>query len=307
MTLAMLKKFKRYGLKGSASIGISLARYRLKTLQRKYDLYRLRNAPRYANPTATELEKIEQDLESLGIKVVDYNPDPGAFNSFLEQRWFPLDYHGGIDSGVWHEKLLEHFIAKDLLALNSYDPSDVYVDIAACNSPWAAILREKLGIHAYAIDVSPVPEKYKSLQFYRSEDATHSSFSSQSVKGASLQCAYEMFTGDNDIKLVYELKRILAPGGKAIVVPLYTHTHYCAYSTPEYFGKGHSDPNAKEYLRIDCYGVPSSRKYDASELKKRVLDPIEALGISYRLYALRNKQMLGEGIYCHFVLEIRND
>lgn len=196
----MLKKFKRYGLKGSASIALSIARHRLRALRRRCDLYRLRNAPWYASPTSSELEQIEQDLETLGVKTVDYYLDLGAFNSFLESRWFPLDYHGGINSGVWHEKLLEHFVAKELLALDSYDPSDIYVDIAACDSPWAAILREKLGIHAFAIDLSPVPEKYKSLRFYRSEDATHSSFASQSVMGASLQCAYEMFTGDNDIK-----------------------------------------------------------------------------------------------------------
>ena len=225
----------------------------------------------------------------------------------MELGWFPVDYHGGIHSGVWHEKLLEHYIAKDLLGLDFFASSDLYVDIAACGSPWAAILREKLEIKAYANDLAPVPEMYKALPFYISEDATHSSFSNESVKGASLQCAYEMFTGDSDIRLIHELKRILAPGDKAVIAPLYTHTHYCAYSTPEYFGKGHSDPRAKEYLRVEYHGVPSSRKYDSVELKKRVLDPITALGMSYRLHVLRNKQVFCEGIYCHFVLEITND
>jgi hypothetical protein len=302
----MLKKIKRHGLKGSATIGLMLFRSRLEPLRKQYELLRLRNAPRYANPTPSELDGIEKDLVSLGIKVLDFNLEPQSFHDFLELRWFPVDYHGGIHSGVWHEKLLEHYIAKVLLGLDCFDSSDVYLDIAASSSPWAVILREKLGINAYASDLAPVPEMYKSLPFYRSEDATHSGFPDQSVKGASLQCAYEMFTGDSDIKLIHELKRILAPGGKAIIAPLYTHTHYCAYSTPEFFGKGHSDPVAKEYLRVDCYGVPSSRKYDAAELKKRVLDPIAEMGMSYRIYALRNKQMLGKGIYCHFVLEIVN-
>jgi ubiquinone/menaquinone biosynthesis C-methylase UbiE len=113
-----------------------------------------------------------------------------------------------------------------------------------------------------------------------------------------------MFLGSDDIDLVREMARILRPGGKLVVAPLYMHTHYCSYSTPEYYGKGYSDPEAKEYVRVDCFGVPSSRKYDAKALMARVLKSIESLGMSYRLFALRNKEELGENIYCHFILEI---
>ena len=55
---------------------------------------------------------------------------------------------------------------------------------------------------------------------------------------------------------------------------------------------------------MDCYGVPSSRKYDAQRLKERVLDPILKAGLQYRLLALRNKETFGQGIYCRFILEI---
>ncbi len=136
------------------------------------------------------------------------------------------------------------------------------------------------------------------------ENAIQTSFADQSVRCASLHCAYEMFMGEDDTRLVGELARILKTSGKAVILPLYMHTHYCAYATPEYFGKGHSDPKAKEYVRIDCYGVPSSRKYDAATLKRRVLDPIGEAGLSYRMLALRNKDAFGRNIYCHFILEI---
>lgn len=158
---------------------------RLEPLRKQYVRLRLRNAPRYANPRPAELDEVEKDLISLGIKVFDYNLDSQGFQDFLELRWFPVDYHGGIHSGVWHEKLLEHYIAKELLGLDCFDSSDVYVDIAACSSPWAAILRDKLGINSYANDLAPVPKMYEPLPFYKSEDATHSGFPDQSVKGAS--------------------------------------------------------------------------------------------------------------------------
>lgn len=165
-------------------------------------------------------------------------------------------------------------------------------------------MRERLSTEAYAIDLGPVSAAYSSLGYYRSENATATRFASDSVASASLQCAYEMFQGQDDELLIDELARILKPGGCCVIVPLYMHTHYCAYSTPEYFGKGYSDLEAKEYVRLDCYGVPSSRKYDATQLKKRVLDRILKKGMTYRLRVLRNKQDFGANIYCHFILEI---
>lgn len=57
-------------------------------------------------------------------------------------------------------------------------------------------------------------------------------------------------------------------------------------------------------LLSDCYGVPSSRKYDAMQLQRRVLKPLVDVRLKYRLQALRNKEAPGEEIYCHFILEI---
>ena len=113
-----------------------------------------------------------------------------------------------------------------------------------------------------------------------------------------------MFAGDDDTYLVREAARILAPGGRVVILPLYMHTHYCAYSTPEYWARGHSDPAAVEYVRTDTWGVPSSRKYDAPALVRRVLGPANEAGLGYRLRALRNQAELGENIYCHFILEL---
>jgi ubiquinone/menaquinone biosynthesis C-methylase UbiE len=136
------------------------------------------------------------------------------------------------------------------------------------------------------------------------ENATSTTFADASVRGASLQCAYEMFAGDDDKRFLSEVARILKPGGRVVILPLYTHTHYCAYASPEYYGKGRSDPDAKEYVRLDVVGIPSSRKYDPTQLKHWVLDRIVSLGMTYRLRALRSKSEFGAGVYCHFVLEI---
>lgn len=298
---SIIDKVRKHGVAGSAVIVAS----RLKRgVKRRLDTWRFRSEPHYANPTIEELLRVEADLKALGITIEDFAPPPDQFLKFKADHWFPTNYHGGLDSGVWDEKLLEHWIAGELLQLNQWSTSDVYVDIAACNSPWANTLRERLGIAAFAIDLDPVGPSYQDLPYYRSENATRTLFTDGEVRGASLQCAYEMFLGEDDKLLIPELARILRPGGKVVILPLYMHTHYCAYSTPEYYGKGYPDVGAKEYIRMDCGSVPSSRKYDAQRLKERVLDPIVQAGLRYRLLALRNKESLGEGIYCHFILEI---
>jgi hypothetical protein len=292
----LINKIRRKGILGSISHAVEMGRG-------KWSAYQWRNAPKYQDPTEDELTKIEKALQDLGVSVEDYHVDIETFSKFQKESFFPPEYHGGRSGTVWNEKLLEHFITAELMDLWSYTKGDIYVDIAAASSPWVNSLRTRLGLNAFAIDLS-VPERYINLSYYRIEDATATTFNNGSVKGASLHCAFEMFMGDDDINFIVEANRFLAPGGKVVILPLYLHTHYCAYSTPEYWGKGYSDSEAMEYVRSDCMGIPSSRKYDAISLKRRILDPIKKNDLRYRLLALRNKETLGRNIYCHFILEI---
>lgn len=299
--MKIIDKFKQYGLIGFSKLCLLFAH---KLLSRKYYLFIYRNASRYQNPNIEELRFIENVLVALGVNVESYGPHPDQFKDFLQKQWFPAYYHGGYEGGVWDEKLLEHWISSELLCLHEFEPADIYVDVAAASSPWAKILRDKLGFTAFAIDLGAVPDEYRGIEYYRQEDATNTSFQSDSVRGISLHCAYEMFSRDDDILLIAEISRILRPGGKAVILPLYMHTHYCSYSSPEYFGKSYCDPNAHEYIHVDCWGIPSSRKYDAINLKSRVLDAIDKHGMKYRLRVLRNKNDFGKNVYCHFILEI---
>ena len=186
---------------------------------------------------------------------------------------------------------------------SGFTNDDTDTVVYACASPWVKALRERLGIQAYAIDLVVNPE-FSMLDFYREENATKTRFADSSVRGMSLQCALEMFLENDDSDFISEIRRILKPGGTVIILPLYMHTHYCAYSTPDFFGRGYSDPAATEYVRMDCFGIPSSRKYDAAILRNRLLSRIEREGLEYEIYALRNKNDFGDDIYCHFILEI---
>ena len=297
--MKLLSKILRYGILRSFKIFIHKLKLKTGFYKFRYD-----NNLVYKSPTKSELIQIESDLKNNGIIIHNLSVCENDFSDFISAKWFPEDYHGGISGGVWFEKILEHFISYKLLDIENYSKDDIFVDIAAASSPWTEQLRKRIGIKSYAIDLNEVGESYAHYQYYRVEDATKSSFSDSSVKGAALHCAYEMFSGDDDINLIAEASRILTPGGKLIILPLYMHTHFCGYSTPEYFMKGFNDKLAKEYVRYDVHGVAWSRKYDHVHFLTRVIKNIKKNNMKYRLLKLTNKTDLSNEIYCHFILEI---
>lgn len=301
--MEIIQKIRRRGVRRAVALG---PRYLLDRvgIRKRWYMYVNKNAEMYRSPTIGDLLEIEAALASSDIFVCPFTVDPNDFQAFLDDRFFPDSYHGGRGSAVWTEKLLEHYVAYKLLGLNGYAPNDVYIDVAASGSPWAKVLRERLGIEAYAIDLEIACKEYGSLPYYKKMDATQMQFQDSSVRGMSLQCAYEMFMGDSDIRFINEVNRVLKPGGKVVINPLYMHTHYCGYASPDWYGKGYADEGAKEYIRSDVMGIPFSRKYDALMLQRRVLERIVEQGLSYNIYALRNGRDLGNSIYLHFILEI---
>lgn len=271
----------------------------LARIRRNFHRLRTRNAPEYLIPTMEELQQIENRLLTLGVPCHDFSVDPMEFENFVKNSGFPAEYHGGLSSGVYYEKLLEHFVALKLLSLDEARSSP-YIDVAACDSPWAKLLRDR-GCEAYAIDLAR-PTEYSFLPYYRQEDATHTTFADESIATASLQCAYEMFVGNHDTELLLEFSRILKPGGRVVIAPLYMHTHPCYYQTQEHFGRPFGDTGAQAFVRRDAWGVPASRKYSPETLKSRVLGPARSLGLEASVHVLRNKREIADGIYLHFLL-----
>ena len=272
---------------------------------RPWHLFRVRNAPEYASPTAQDLAQVEADLRALGVPLTDYHADLERFGEFSKTAGFPADYHGGVHGGVYREKLLEHFVAWDLLALQRDGRRVPYIDIASAASPWANLLRIR-GVEAYSIDLDR-NSRFAHLDYYLQGDATASPFDRASVGSASLQCAFEMFESDADMRLVAELARILRPGGRAVISPLYMHTHACSYQSPEYFGRRQPDEGAVAYVRRSASRVPSSRKYSAATLLSRVWKPALAQGLRPSLHVLRNAATVGGEVYLHFILVLDKD
>lgn len=292
----LIEKIRRHGLCRTVRLALAHA-------ARPYHHIRYRSAPVYPEIDAGTHARVLADLRTAGIPVSPLCVDPEELCAFKQSFAFPPDYHGGVTGAYWDEKLLEHFLGYRLGGLDNFDLGhDRYVDVAACSSPWAKLLCEK-GYQACAIDLQP-SAYYGHLDAYRVMDAKHTRFADGSIRAISLQCAFEMFLHNDDSLFIDECARILAPGGRLVIAPLYMHTHACGFSSPEYYHKGHADPDAAAYIRWGDAGVPFSRNYSAASLRARVLDRADAAGMHYTLHTITNPGELGQGIYARLVLVV---
>lgn len=300
----MFKKVMQHGLKDSVKI-ISqrlkrkyLSNYYIKKYGQEFSLYQ--------NPNAEELIEIENELkESLNLKLEILKIDKSELSNF-EEKFFTGEetkryFH--INSALRKEKIFEHFLAYKLTELATCpSPKDMtYLDIAGGGSPWIKILRE-YSFNSFVVDLYIQPV-FRKLSFYKKEDATHTSFPDESVDTMSSQCAFEVFLGNADILFIKEAARILKPGGKLIILPLYLHKYYCGYSSPDYMAKDYSDPDAKRYINNNAWGIPFSRKYNAKALQERILNEVDKYNMTAKIYVI-DKKNLSDNIYCHFVLEV---
>lgn len=301
------KKISTYGMRASAGIAIERAQRRIlgPYYRRKH-----KSATPHTPPNSEQLLKIEHQLENIGITVRPLDICPEEFRLFKKSFPFPKPYYRPGDP-LREEKLLEHFIAyklcdlPDAISRNNTESPDTncqYVDVAGGGTPWAQMLRQK-GLNAFAIDLNIIPA-YKNVDYYRRMDAKATNFTDSSVSAMSLQCAYEMFMGDDDVLFIDECARILKEGGTVAIVPLYMNTTYGGFSSPDHYGKGHADDGAQEWIRQDLWGIPFAREYDPKKLKERVIDRAQRQGLHCVMYALRNKKAFGNGIYCYFVLAL---
>lgn len=280
--------------------GVGFAKRVVAPFYLRYLHFRHRDARLYRPLEGSQFAEVERSLEALGIALRAWRIDPGRLAQFKALYPFPEDYHGGVRSGVWDEKLLEHFVSWSVLELSR--AGVVYIDVAGASSPWAVLLRER-GVEAFSVDMKVHPQ-YRRIPYHVECDATRLPWADDSVGAMSLQCAYEMFLGDSDTRFVSEAARVLKRGGKVVVVPLYMHTHACYYATLDYYGRDLGDAGATKYLRKDAWGVPASRKYSPDTLVARVLEPARRCGLDCAVHTLTNPELGGSDIYLKYFLTL---
>lgn len=156
-------------------------------------------------------------FEQLGVATGRYRVDPDAFGAFLERARFPGWYYGGrTEAGrMFVEKALEHYVSSELLHLGA---GDVYIDVGADNSPFAKIVRRIFGCESYQLDSAYRAGVHGG---YIGCDVGAIPLPDASVDKMAAHCSFDHFQGPADRAFMHEVSRLLRPGGRFCIVPLY--------------------------------------------------------------------------------------
>ena len=226
-------------------------------------------------------EAIERELTESNILLVDFQVHPDEYREFTgKMRISPFHAIRCRDKQV-----LEHYIAFELLNLK---PGDTYIDVGSQHSPFPEALLN-LGIDAYSQDLEYAPGLNGRCI---GSSADSMPLAASSVDKISLQCAFEHFNGKVDTDFINEISRILRPGGRCCIVPLYMANTFTNYIVPLYdYSSVSFDDGAEVIGEINLGGI-FERKYSVEALKKRIL--LRDIGLKYTIYRIRNAKSISD-------------
>jgi SAM-dependent methyltransferase len=222
------------------------------------------------------LQEIEQQI---GKPVPRLQVNEADFSSFKSRY---RDTRSGIDD----EKLLEYYIGYTCLDLK---PADVFMDIAAQDCPFAFFVRDTIGCRVYRQDLFYLKEGVHGEDV--GCDATKLPFPDGALSKIALFNSFEHFEGDNDSLMIKEARRVLRPGGKLCIVPLYIADKYFVEEEA-----GWVDEKGEKHLW--GIGARFARTYDPRSFRERVLQ--HCPGFTYEVYYLENRQEISPQIHMQY-------
>jgi len=193
------------------------------------------------------------------------------------------------------EKILEHQVSWDLL---DAPPGGTLVDVASCRSYFPAIVRAT-GRRCIAQDLS-YPQGLRGDVL--GGDAAAMDLPDAFADGMTLHCSFEHFEGDADTRFVREAARVLKPGGKVAIQPLYIHQDYFVLSDP--YGPEGVGPIDDGAYFIAAFGYSNrfGRHYDPQAFVRRVAAPAIAAGLRTIVYIIDGAHKVSQACYLQFAM-----
>lgn len=198
---------------------------------------------------------------------------------FAEFKSMYIDKRHGIEN----QKLLEYFISYKFL---TFIPSDVYIDIAAQDCPFAIFIHEKVGCQTFRQDLYYMKKGIHDYDI--GGDASHLPLKEEVVSKISLHNSFEHFEGESDINFIREAQRVLLVSGKMIIVPIFFEEKYRIEKDA-----GWLDSTGEKHLWGK--GARFSRYYDADHFEKRIVQNSPSFKIQF--YYIENILEMGPGCY----------
>ena len=239
--------------------------------------------------------EIRKRVTADGIAVERRSVEPARYRAWLERAGYdryPLYMDGGREPG-FHQKGLEHFLGAELLGLC---PGDVGIDVASQHSPAPEIYERLCGSTMYRQDLAYRPGlDGRRIGGSAAKLPLPDGFATAMV----LHNAFEHFEGEADVEFVREAARVLRPGGRLCIVPLFLYTRYAIQTDPAALTGAWPwfDADAELWCARgwqDRHG----RFYDPPHLRSRLLEAAEAF--EFRLIEFVDAAAVDPSCYLRF-------
>lgn len=240
------------------------------------------------------ISEIIHRLRNIGITVGRYEVSRSEYENYIERAQYEERYPNYYRDCLT-EKSLEHF-----LCFNFTNPKeeDTIIDIAIEHSPVPEIFSRLSGCMSFSQDIMYKPGIHGNRI---GSDASEIPVPDNYFTAAIATCSIEHFEGESDIKFIKEMERILIPGGKIVVAPLYLYTRESCQTDPRYaiLGNVQFDEDADIYCARDWCNR-HGRFYSPESLQKRLIEPNPNL--RFKVYAIDNLESISDSVYCRFIL-----
>jgi len=196
--------------------------------------------------------------------------------------------------------LLEHYLSLQLLP--PITPQNVIIDVACADSPFAAVVRRLYGCTVYRQDLV-YPEGIHRASDGIEEIGGNAAFMpllDSFASGLVLHCAFEMFRGDNDSLFLQKAARVLKPGGRLVIIPLYLSSLHHHLVDPLADRRGVSyDPGARIIYSPGFNRVAFTRFYSVEAFMRRVVE--HRTGMSVKVILVENEKEVDPSCYLKFI------
>lgn len=239
------------------------------------------------------LAAIQEGFNKYGIPVRALYVNPEDYRQY---RAGYIERYPDYYKDYLPEKSLEHFIALKLLEIDS---TDIFIDVASENSPVPDIYSQLTGCKSYRQDIMYAPGIVGDRI---GGNACEMPVPDQFASKVALTCSLEHFEGIEDQKLFFEFNRVLKPGGKICVVPLYMYTVPANQTDPTVSVPNNVDfdPNVTVYC-AERWGNRFGRFYSVETFMERIYEPTRTL-LNFEVFRIMNPTEVDPNIYARFAL-----
>jgi hypothetical protein len=247
------------------------------------------------NISPVSVDRILRQAKLAGMTFESMHCEAARYRRFVADAGYASRYPTYYP-GNQVEKSFEHWLSLEVLDLR---PTEVFIDLASENSPLPEIAWRLRGARSFSQDIQYAPGIVGSRI---GSDACAMPVPDGFAAKAALTCSLEHFEGDADVRLFWELARVLRRGGMVCVVPFYIYDISATQTDPQV--SLCADVPFDDGTTLFCaagWGNRHARFYSPAAFMQRIAIPMAEL-FTFRFIRIVNADAIDPSIYGRFAL-----